>query len=123
MRAGREEKQMRDVKEQIRVNEIRDAKSLKSRYKELDEGNGIRDAKGKNQEGDSLVFRSSLLVYPYTRISHLLLSLSSSLLVYSHPASALICFSDHNFYLFPLGFFHIAPTYWVTPCQSWQLSN
>ncbi|MFA0491363.1 hypothetical protein AB4563_20700 [Vibrio splendidus] len=46
MRAGREEKQMRDVKEQIRVNEI-------------------RDAKGKNQEGDSLVFRSSLLVYPY----------------------------------------------------------
>lgn len=32
MRAGREEKQMRDVKEQIRVNEIRDAKSLKSRY-------------------------------------------------------------------------------------------
>ncbi|MCW4442372.1 hypothetical protein [Vibrio splendidus] len=65
MRAGREEKQMRDVKEQIRVNEIRDAKSLKSRYKELDEGNGIRDAKGKNQEGDSLVFRSSLLVYPY----------------------------------------------------------
>lgn len=28
MRAGREEKQMRDVKEQIRVNEIRDAKSL-----------------------------------------------------------------------------------------------
>lgn len=73
MRAGREEKQMRDVKEQIRVNEI-------------------RDAKGKNKEGDSLVFRSSLLVYP-------------------HPASALICFSDHNFYLFPLGFFHIAPTY------------
>ncbi|MEZ8593291.1 hypothetical protein AB6D21_08930 [Vibrio splendidus] len=65
MRAGMEEKQMRDVKEQIRVNEIRDAKSLKSRYKELDEGNGIRDAKGKNQEGDSLVFRSSLLVYPY----------------------------------------------------------
>lgn len=45
MRAGREEKQMRDVKERIRVNEIRDAKSLKSRYKELDEGNGIRDAK------------------------------------------------------------------------------
>ncbi len=28
MRTGREEKQMRDVKEQIRVNEIRDAKSL-----------------------------------------------------------------------------------------------
>ena len=46
MRAGREEKQMRDVKEQIRVNEI-------------------RDAKGKNKEGDSLVFRSSLLVYPH----------------------------------------------------------
>ncbi|MFA0157551.1 hypothetical protein [Vibrio sp. 10N.261.46.A3] len=66
--------------------------------------NEIRDAKGKNKEGDSLVFRSSLLVYP-------------------HLASALICFSDHNFYLFPLGFFHIAPTYWVTPCQSWQLSN
>ncbi|PTP73964.1 hypothetical protein CWO23_05920 [Vibrio splendidus] len=104
MRAGREEKHMRDVKEQIRVNEIRDAKSLKSRYKELDEGNGMRDTKSKNKEGDSLVFRSSLLVYP-------------------HPASALICFSDHNFYLFPLGFFHIAPTYWVTPCQSWQLSN
>jgi hypothetical protein len=49
MRAGREEKQMRDVKEQIRVNEIRDAKSSKSRYKELDEGNGIRDANGKNK--------------------------------------------------------------------------
>ncbi|MEZ8310992.1 hypothetical protein AB6C57_20175 [Vibrio splendidus] len=46
MRAGMEEKQMRDVKEQIRVNEI-------------------RDAKGKNKEGDSLVFRSSLLVYPH----------------------------------------------------------
>lgn len=30
MRAGREEKQMRDVKEQIRVNEIRDAKSLET---------------------------------------------------------------------------------------------
>lgn len=30
MRAGREEKQMRDVKEQIRVNEIRDAKSLEA---------------------------------------------------------------------------------------------
>ncbi|MEZ9476234.1 hypothetical protein AB4172_13970 [Vibrio splendidus] len=74
MRAGREEKQMRDVKEQIRVNEIRDAKSLKSRYKELDEGNGIRDAKGKNQEGNSLVFRSSLLVY-------------------SNPATALILFA------------------------------
>lgn len=42
MWAGREEKQKR-------VNEIRDAKSLKSRYKELDEGNGIRDAKGKNK--------------------------------------------------------------------------
>ncbi|CAK3683630.1 hypothetical protein VCRA2120E57_120010 [Vibrio crassostreae] len=23
----------------------------------------------------------------------------------------------------PLGFFHIAPTYSLTPCQSWQLSN
>ncbi|PMO23523.1 hypothetical protein BCT15_02505 [Vibrio splendidus] len=110
MRAGREEKQMR-------VNEIRDAKSLKSRYKELDEGNGIRDAKSKNKEGDSLVFRSSLLVYPH-------LPLSSSLLVYSHLLlPILICPLDHNFYLFPLGFFHIAPTYWVTPCQSWQLSN
>ncbi|PTP92720.1 hypothetical protein CWO02_12515 [Vibrio splendidus] len=43
MRAGREEKQMR-------VNEIRDAKRLKSRYKELDEGNGIRDAKGERQK-------------------------------------------------------------------------
>ena len=74
MRAGREEKQMRDVKEQIRVNEIRDAKSLKSRYKELDEGNGIRDAKGKNKEGDSLVFCSLLLVY-------------------SNPATALILFA------------------------------
>jgi hypothetical protein len=79
MRAGREEKQMR-------VNEIRDAKSLKSRYKELDEGNGIRDAKGKNKEGDSLVFRSSLLVYPH-------LPLSSSLLVYPHPASAFKLFA------------------------------
>ena len=58
MRAGREEKQMR-------VNEIRDAKSLKSRYKELDEGNGMRDTKSKNKEGDSHVFRSSLLVYPH----------------------------------------------------------
>ncbi|PMO94685.1 hypothetical protein BCS89_04100 [Vibrio splendidus] len=58
MRAGREEKQMR-------VNEIRDAKRLKSRYKELDEGNGMRDTKSKNKEGDSLVFRSSLLVYPH----------------------------------------------------------
>ncbi|MCK8073716.1 hypothetical protein [Vibrio sp. 1CM23M] len=58
MRAGREEKQMR-------VNEIRDAKSLNSRYKELDEGNEIRDAKSKNKEGDSLVFRSSLLAYPH----------------------------------------------------------
>ena len=65
MRAGREEKQMRDVKEQIRVNKIRDAKRLKSRYKELDEGNGMRDTKSKNKEGDSLVFRSSLLVYPH----------------------------------------------------------
>lgn len=98
MRAGREEKQMRDVKEQIRVNEI-------------------RDAKGKNQEGDSLVFRSSLLVYPYLA-SALIFKLFESRLLASR-----ICPSDHNFYLFPLGFFHIAPTYWVTPCQSWQLSN
>ncbi|WP_061040389.1 hypothetical protein [Vibrio coralliirubri] len=67
MRAGREEKQMR-------VNEIRDAKSLKSRYKELDEGNGMRDTKSKNKEGDSLVFRSLLLVY-------------------SNPATALILFA------------------------------
>ncbi|PTP98241.1 hypothetical protein CWO34_12255 [Vibrio splendidus] len=111
---------MRDVKEQIRVNEIRDAKSLKSRYKELDEGNGIRDAKGKNQEGNSLVFRSSLLVYPHPVSAF-------KLFVTRLPASRLlasrICPLDHNFYLFPLGFFHIAPTYWVTPCQSWQLSN
>ena len=42
-----------DTKEQTRVNGVRDAKSLKSRYKELDEGNEIRDAKGKNKEGDS----------------------------------------------------------------------
>ena len=41
---GKKEKQMR-------VNEIRDAKSLKSRYKELDEGNGMRDTKSKNKEG------------------------------------------------------------------------
>ncbi|MEZ8121786.1 hypothetical protein ACED30_19970 [Vibrio splendidus] len=67
MRAGREEKQMR-------VNEIRDAKSLKSRYKELDEGNGMRDTKSKNKEGDSLVFLSSLLVH-------------------SHPATALKFFA------------------------------
>ncbi|CDT25240.1 hypothetical protein VCR15J2_110023 [Vibrio coralliirubri] len=38
---------------------------MKSRYKELDEGNGMRDTKSKNKEGDSLVFRSSLLVYPH----------------------------------------------------------
>lgn len=65
MRAGREEKQMRDVKEQIRVNEIRDAKSLKSRYKELDEGNGMRDTKGKNKRRRFFSFSalsSSLLV-------------------------------------------------------------
>lgn len=86
MWAGREEEQMRDVKEQVRVNEIRDAKRLKSRYKELDEGNGMRDTKSKNKEDDSLVFRSSLLVYP-------------------HPATALICFSDHNFFFPPLGSF------------------
>ncbi|MDH5905117.1 hypothetical protein BCT55_21780 [Vibrio splendidus] len=115
MRTGMEEKQMRDVKEQIRVNEIRDAKSLKSRYKELDEGNGIRDAKGKNKEGDSLVFCSSLLVYPNP--------VSAFKLFASRLLASRICSFDHNFYLFPLGFFHIAPTYWVTPCQSWQLSN
>ncbi|SBT14704.1 hypothetical protein VCE7224_03469 [Vibrio celticus] len=95
MRAGREEKQIRDVKEQILVNEIRDAKRLKSRYKELDEGNGMRDTKSKNKEGDSLVFLSSLLVN-----SHLLLSLSSSHLVYSHPESAL---SITIFIFSPLG--------------------
>ncbi|EAP95096.1 co-chaperonin GroES [Vibrio splendidus 12B01] len=33
MRAGREEKQMRDVKEQIRVNEIRDAKYEKQKQR------------------------------------------------------------------------------------------
>ncbi len=107
MRAGREEKQMRDVKEQIRVNEIRDAKSLKSRYKELDEGNGIRDAKGKNQEGNSLVFRSSLLVYPHPVSAFKLFA--TRLL-----ASALTCFYlplRSQFFLSPLGIFHIAPTY------------
>ncbi|MEZ9500304.1 hypothetical protein AB4251_23010, partial [Vibrio lentus] len=81
----------------MRVNEIRDAKSLKSRYKELDEGNGMRDTKGKNKRrrffsfsalsSSLLVTRYSLLVtrysllvtrYSFTRISHLLLSLSSS---------------------------------------------
>ncbi|MEZ8292949.1 hypothetical protein AB6D11_03760 [Vibrio splendidus] len=79
MRAGREEKQMR-------VNEIRDAKSLKSRYKELDEGNGIRDAKGKKA-----ILLSSALRYSFTRIPYL--PLSSLLLVYPHPASAFKLFA------------------------------
>ncbi len=155
MRAGREEKQMR-------VNEIRDAKSLKSRYELM--GYEMRRAQ-KQLDGvssfpiernelsrESLVFfgvvhrawfeipDTSFLSYGMTVQSQMrvtrceireekiqlcfrFLLLSSSNLVYPYPASALICFSDHNFYLFPLGFFHIAPTYWVTPCQSWQLSN
>ena len=109
MRAGREEKQMRDVKEQIRVNEIRDAKSLKSRYKESDEGNGIRDANGKNKRRR---------FFPFSAVS-------SSLLVYPHPATALKFFATRlpvsricsyllfrsQFFLSPLGIFHFAPTY------------
>lgn len=66
---GKKEKQMRDVKEQMRVNEIRDTKS-------------------KNKEG---YFTFYLLLpfalrHSFTRIPSLLLF--SSLLVYSHPVSA-----------------------------------
>ncbi|CAH7121765.1 hypothetical protein VCHA49P379_210032 [Vibrio chagasii] len=34
-----------------------------------------------------------------------------------------ICPLDHKISFPPLGIFHFAPTYSLTPCQSWQLSN